>query len=103
MRKIALLWIASLSMSCTWVSLREEGKGVRIVANSEVIACERVGNTKARVPRKVWIVPRPESAVEQELETLARNEGGKLGGNTVTPMGREREGERRYAVYLCGD
>lgn len=106
MRKFGLPGVAmliALTTGCTWVGLSDEGEAVRIVANSEVNDCQRVGNTKARVPRKVWFVSRPESAVSQELETLARNEGAKLGGNTVTPMSRQKNGERRYAVYVCGD
>jgi hypothetical protein len=100
---LLLLLAVALCGGCTWVALSEEGKNVRLISNNEVSTCERVGNTKARVPRKVWIVPRPNGAVQAELETLARNEGGKIGGNTVTPMGAEKDGERKYAVYVCDD
>ena len=64
MRKIVLLLIVSLSTACSWVPLSGEGEGVQILANNEVIACERVGNTKATVLRKLWIVPRRDAAVE---------------------------------------
>jgi hypothetical protein len=106
MRKIAvLLSVAVLSgaAGCTWVPLTEEGRGVEVIANNEVTDCKRVGNTKGMVLRKLWFVPRRQAVVEEELETLARNEGGKLGGNTVTPMGSERNGKREFAVYVCGD
>ena len=106
MRKIVLLLgVVALSgpMGCSWVPLSEEGKGVEVLSNNEVTDCERVGNTKATVLRKLWFVPRRDAVVEGELETLARNEGGKLGGNTVTPMGSERNGKREFAVYVCGD
>ena len=106
MRKIAvLLSVAVLSgaAGCTWVPLTEEGWGVEVIANNEVTDCERVGNTNGMVLRKLWFVPRRQAVVEEELETLARNEGGKLGGNTVTPMGSERNGKREFAVYVCGD
>ncbi len=106
MRKIAvLLSVAVLSgpVGCAWVPLTEEGRGVDVIANNEVTDCERVGNTKGMVLRKLWFVPRRQAVVEKELETLARNEGGKLGGNTVTPMGSERNGKREFAVYVCGD
>lgn len=103
MRKIVLLLLVSLGMGCAWVPLSEEGEDVQILANNEVSDCERLGNTKARVLRRVWIVPRREAVVQEELETLARNEGAKLGGNTVTPMGKEKDGKRAYAVYTCED
>ena len=103
MRKIVLSLIVSLSTACTWVPLSGDGQDVQILPNNEVIDCDRVGNTKATVLRKLWIVPRRDAAVEHELETLARNEGAKLGGNTVTPMGSEKDGKRAYAVYVCED
>lgn len=90
-------------LGCAWVPLSEEGESVQLLSSNEVGDCERVGNTKATVLRKLWFVPRPEFAVEEELETLARNEGGKIGGNTVTPMGPRHGGKAEFAVYVCGD
>lgn len=106
MRKIVLFLAAALlgsSLGCAWVPLTEEGQDVQLLGNNEVVDCERVGNTKARVLRKLWFVPRREAIVQKELATLARNEGGKLGGNTITPMGDERDGKREFAVYVCED
>lgn len=103
MRKLVLLLIVSLSAACSWVPLSGDGQGVQILANNEVLDCDRVGNTKATVLRKLWIVPRRSTVVERELETLARNEAAKLGGNTVTPLGQEKDGKQAYAVYVCGD
>ena len=90
-------------MGCAWVSLSDDGKDVQVVANNEVTDCERVGNTKARVLRKLWFVPRRQAIVDHELRTLARNEGGKLGGNVVTPLPARERGEREFAIYVCGD
>ena len=75
--------------------LSDDGAEVYVVANNEVTDCERVGNTKTRVLRKLWFVPRRQAIVDQELRTLARNEGAKLGGNAVTPLRRRsrRSGE----------
>jgi hypothetical protein len=95
--------IIMTSLGCSWVPLSEDGERVQVVANNEVTDCERVGNTKAKVLRKVWFIPRRESVVEGELRTLARNEGSKLGGNVVTPLPSKRQGEREFAVYVCGD
>jgi hypothetical protein len=95
--------IVSLAVGCSWVPLSEEGEKVMVTSPDEVITCERVGRTKAAVLRKVWFVPRRQSAVARELATLARNEGAKLGGNTVTPLGQEVDGKRTYAVYVCED
>jgi hypothetical protein len=102
-RKSLLPLIAALAVGCAWVPLTEDGAKVTMISSNEVITCERVGNTKAAVLRKVWFVPRPKASVARELETLARNEGAKLGGNTVTPLGQEKDGHRSYAVYVCED
>jgi hypothetical protein len=102
-RKSLLSLIVALAAGCSWVPLTEEGEKVTMTARDEVITCERVGRTRAAVLRKVWFIPRRQSAVARELETLARNEGAKLGGNTVTPLGEEVDGKRTYAVYVCED
>jgi hypothetical protein len=88
---------------CTWVSLSSQGEDVTLTSTVELVDCERVGNTRATVVRKVWFVPRPRTFVETELDTLARNEAAKLGGNTVAPLNEEAEGERDFAVYTCED
>ena len=90
-------------LSCTWVQLSGEGEDVYLVANAEVTDCERLGNTKGRVPHELLFVPRRQASVDRELETLARNEGAKLGGNTITPTRDLAPGEREFAVYRCDD
>lgn len=95
--------MAVSSLACSWVPLSEGGEQVRLVANNEVADCDRMGTTRASVLQKVWFVPRRRSVVRRELETLARNEGGKIGGNTVTPLPSRREGQREFAVYRCDD
>lgn len=92
-----------LAPGCAWVSLSEPGQSVDVVANTEVLGCERLGNTKARVLPELWVIPRRDAVVERELAALARNEGAKLGGNTITPMPSRAKGEREFAVYRCDD
>jgi hypothetical protein len=101
-RSLVVAWLLA-SAGCAWVPLSDDGAEVYVVANNEVTDCERVGNTKTRVLRKLWFVPRRQAIVDQELRTLARNEGAKLGGNAVTPLPSRRPGEREFAVYVCGD
>lgn len=100
---IALAFASALASGCAWVSLTPEGASVQLVANSEVMDCERLGTTKARVLRELGFIPRRMSVVRRELEILARNESAKLGGNTVTPLPSQLEGERPFAVYRCDD
>jgi hypothetical protein len=98
-----VLTVLSLHPGCAWVRLSDEGRTVQVVANTEVTDCQRLGNTRVSVLPKVWFVPRAQWAVEGELEALARNEGAKLDGNTVTAMRSRAAGERGFAVYRCED
>ncbi len=93
----------TVSVGCAWVPLSDEGESVQLVANTEVTGCERVANTHAAVLDKLWFVPRQEAIVHRELAILARNEGAKLGGNTVTALPVQLEGERDFVVYRCDD
>jgi hypothetical protein len=95
--------VGGFGVGCTWVGISDEGRDVVVLPNAELIDCERIADTRSRVPRKVWFVPRRGVDVEKELETLARNEAALLGGNVVSPMGQERAGQREFAVYRCGD
>lgn len=40
--------------------------------------------------------------VQEELETLARNEAPGLGADTVQPLGPPKAGSQRYAAWKCG-
>ena len=95
--------VCGSSPGCSWVRVSDAGETVKVVSNEEVVGCERLGTTKARVAHTLWLVPRRGEDVERELDALARNEGAGLGGNVVTPMGEERAGLREFAVYTCGD
>jgi hypothetical protein len=46
-------------------------------------------------------VDRGSEKVQDELITLARNEAGTLGGNTIVPDGTIEEGRQRFVVYRC--
>lgn len=103
LRTTPLLLGLALAIGCAWVPLSDDGEQVQAMANTEVTGCKRLGNTKVSVLKEILFVPRPQWAVQDELETLARNEGAKLGGNTVTALPSKLEGERDYAVYRCED
>lgn len=96
----SLMALAVLT-GCTWVQLTAEGEGVRLAVASEVTACQRVGTTTATTRSRVAIADRGSAKVQDELVTLARNEAGSMGGNTIVADGTITEGRQRFIVYRC--
>jgi len=98
---LAAAGLAAASMGCTWVSLTDEGEAVRSAPAAE--SCERLGRTTTKVANRVLFFGRSEDKVADELETLARNEAARMGGNTVVAESEiDDEGRRTFGVYRCG-
>ena len=87
--------------ACTWVPLTNEGQGVRILSQSEVVDCEKIGETKARTSDRVVIFSRTDRKVREELDSLARNEAADLGGDTIVRIGTATNGRQSFGVYRC--
>ncbi|MEQ8954664.1 MAG: DUF4156 domain-containing protein [Gammaproteobacteria bacterium] len=94
---IAMVFLAS----CTWVSLTTAGEGVRVAQASEVNGCQRLGNATAQTRSRVTVVDRSNERVQQELTILARNEAGRMGGNTIVPDSVIEGGGQNFSVYNC--
>lgn len=92
--------LISLS-ACTWVQLTSGGEDVRVLAASEVGACERVGKTTVRTTSKLAGLERHADKVQSELDTLARNSAVDIGGDTVVPLDQPKDGVQVYDVYRC--
>lgn len=87
--------------ACTWVPLTNEGQGVRILKESEVVDCEKIGKTRATTADRVVIFARTDRKVREELDALARNEAADMGGNTIVRIGTVSDGRQSFAVYRC--
>jgi len=96
-----LVLIASLLSSCTWVRVTPEGQNVRLLTQSQVAACQRIGTTTSTTTSKVIVIPRGSESVQTELVDLARNEAGLMGGNAIVADGTVIEGRQRFIVYGC--
>ena len=99
--KSCLFLLSGLLLGCNWVQLTAEGEGVRLATAAEVGSCRRVGNTTATTRSRVTVVDRGSEKVQDELITLARNEAGTMGGNTIVADGTIDEGRQRFLVYSC--
>lgn len=96
-----VLLAASLG-ACTWVPMRDGAQAVRVLAlGAATPGCTRLGEIEGNVTDKVVFYERNALRVQEELETMARNEAVGLGGNTVVPLEAVREGRHRYAAFRC--
>ncbi len=102
MRKLVLAATATLILAgCTWVQLTSGGAAVRLATVNEVANCTRVGRALVNTMSKVTFVERGGDKQQNELITLARNEGADLGGNVVVAESTINQGEQTFGVYRC--
>ena len=97
--------VLSLTMTvfgCTWVKPTERGAAVQVSTALAVAGCERLGKVNVSVKDRIGRVNRKEAKVESELETLARNEGAVMDGNTVVAESEVEDGRQEFGVYRCG-
>lgn len=96
-----LLLAGMLLASCTWVQLTSEGQSVSVRQADDVAACQRLGRTQSQTTKSVLLIDRNRDKLSQELITLARNEAGSLGGNTIAAESGIAEGRQSFGVYRC--
>jgi hypothetical protein len=77
------------------------GESVRVVSADAVKNCQRKSKVIVSLKSRVAGVERSPSKVANELATLARNEGGRLGGDTVAAESGITEGSQEFGVYVC--
>ena len=87
--------------SCTWVHMAPGASAVKVVSGPPA-GCEQRGEVEVSVKDNVAFYDRKPLRVQEELETLARNEAPGLGADTVQPLGPPNAGSQRYAAWKCG-
>lgn len=98
----SLIVVSLLSLAgCTFVKPSEQAVGVRVGAAADVVNCQRLGQTTVSTLAKVAGLPRYESSIQDELNTLARNSGANMGGDTVVPAAPQKEGNQTFIIYRC--
>ena len=102
MRTIFIVLAVSVFVSgCTWVKLSPEGEKARVLTESEVASCKKLGKTTVSLKSKVAGFERNVEKVKKELETLARNRAVDLDGDTVVPVSEIENGQQTFSVYRC--
>jgi hypothetical protein len=85
----------------TWVQITPEGRNVQLATAAQVGGCTRVGTANVNALDNIGFVQRGANRLQEKLVDLARNEGGRLGGNRVVPESTIDEGRQTFGVYRC--
>lgn len=103
MKKFLMLstLLASIAGCSNWVQVTSAGQNVRVATASEVSNCSRIGRTRTHTLGKVVGVERGAERLQEELQSLARNEAGDMGGNVVVPESLIDDGQQTFGVYSC--
>jgi hypothetical protein len=88
--------------ACSTLKLSEGGEKVRVLDPAEVSSCKNLGRTNTSVTDRI-VFERPEDAVAEELQIVARNSGARMGGDTIVPLTVIEEGQQTFVVYKCID
>ena len=102
LRHIIFVFLFAVMLpGCTWVKLTPQGEKVRVLSQTEVNSCKKLGITTVSVRAVVAGIERSEEKVKKELETLARNRAMDLNGDTVVPLTKVEKGQQTFSVYRC--
>lgn len=94
--------LLSATTACTWVPIETSGKGVRVLAAGALPpGCQTRGEVVVSVKSKVGFYNRNPLRVQEELETLARNEAPSAGANAIQPAAPPADGSQRFAAFQC--
>lgn len=100
--KVILTLLAFMTLAaCSWVKLTPQGEKVRVLSAQEVTNCKLLGKTTANVADKVVGMERKDHIVQENLEMLARNAAGEMGGDSVVPASGIMDGKQTFDVYKC--
>jgi Domain of unknown function (DUF4156) len=97
---VALSLLPVLS-ACSWVPLTDEGARVQLRTLEQAQACERKYRVTVSVKDRIAGIARNEDKVRGELETLARNEAARAGGNAVAAESEPTDGSQVFLIYRC--
>lgn len=102
MRVLLLSSLLLTVTACTWVPIEPAGKATRVLPAGPVPAgCIAKGEVVVTVKSKVGFYNRNPLRVQEELETLARNEAPSAGANAVQAAAAPAEGSQRFAAFQC--
>lgn len=87
--------------ACATFELTDAGQKVRVLGPGEVSSCRKLGETNTSTTAYALGLERPIETITSELEDLARNSAGRMGGDTIVPLTVISEGQQTFEVYKC--
>ena len=103
MRFALIVVLAAASTACTWVEPDSRGIEVAVAPPTQDLGgCVRRGEVTVSVKAEIAGIDRNTLKVQDELESLARNEAATLGATHVQALEDPHGGEQRFAAYDCG-
>lgn len=105
MRKTLLIpvVVAVLLSGCSWgIKLDDAGRKVRTDWYGSMSNCKQLGKVTVSVADHLGPMNRNHIKVRDELEVMARNEAGGMGGDTIHPLAEPIDGSQVWGVYQCG-
>ena len=99
--KILSFCIVMALTACSFVSLDPQARDVVVQNDAGALkGCKSLGSTTVSLWSKSETF-QSQKTVENQLDTLARNEAATMGGNTVIANSEINNGQRTYSVYNC--
>lgn len=98
---IIVLAVTACLQACTWVKPTEGGDKVVVSQGEGINNCERKGEVESALKSRVAGVERNATKVAGELETLARNEAERMGGDTIVAESTVWDGKQTFGVFRC--
>ncbi len=95
------LAIHLLLSGCSWVSPTPSATTVKVLNAKAVKNCQRLGSASAKSLAKLGFIKRNRDKLQQELNTLARNQAADMGGNAVVAESPIENGQQQFGVYRC--
>ena len=97
---LSAIVLAAVS-GCTWVQVTTEGVDVSLADADQVGNCSRIGRTRSKTLSRIVVIQRGAETLQEELISLARNEAGSMGGNTIVAESSIDSGAQTFGVYNC--
>ena len=106
MKGLSIVFMAgtlTVIAGCTWVSPSPQVKqaGIMVLPQDRVAGCQLLSKTQVSVADQVGFISRMQADVEKDLRTLAMNQAGTQGGDTVSPLTAAMNGTQTFGIYKC--
>ena len=100
----SLLTVTALAGGCTWVTPSPEtvGNKIAVVDGVDVAHCRLMARADLSVPDKLGTLQRLPEDMQNDLQTVARNQAAAASDDTVAPLTTQVGGKQTWGLYLCG-